>query len=384
MPAASNPAMKLTGLTTRLLKVAAASRYKDGVVPGGRPSHWYFPFVTLHTDEGLEGHSMIYGPHGDGRALAEILHESYWPQIAGMDPGQSEAIWQKLSARQRHLYNQTDTLLGVIDVAIWDLRGKAAGLPIAGLLGLYTDRMRAYQTAHSEFYTPEEFAQEAAEAKRAGLHGYKLQVRAGPAADLPRLRAAREAVGPNFPLMQDPNSGYNLPEALEVGRELDAMGYHWYEEPLPESQVDHYQHLVAALRTPILAAETTRLAELPRFLTGRTMTMARGDVLIKGGITGLRKAMAACEVFGYDLEIHTANTPLLDVANLHVACAARNTTMVEVHHPVFRFGLKQHPFEPDPQGLVHLPSGPGLGVELDWSWIDRVTDGERRSGIGPA
>jgi len=375
--------MKIIGLTTRLIKIDAAPRYKNGVVPPDRPRHWVFPLVALHSDEGLDGFSMIYGPHGDGRALADILHESFWPLIAEADPQQSEAIWQRIYARQRHLYNQTDTLLGVIDVALWDLRGKAAGLPIAALLGQYTGQLRAYQTALSESYTVEEVAQEASEVKGAGFHGYKLQFRAGPADDIPRLHAARDAVGPDFPLMQDPNSGYSLSEALAVGRALDAMNYHWYEEPLPESQVEHYRHLVAALRTPILAAETVPLPDLPRFLTGCTSTIVRGDVLIKGGITGLRKAMAACELFGFNLEIHTANAPLLDVANLHVACAARNTTMMEVHHPVFRFGLKRHPFEPDRQGLVHLPTGPGLGVELDWDWIEIHTDGVRHSGGRP-
>lgn len=373
--------MKITGLTTRLLKVDAAPRYKDGVVPSGRPAHWHFPLVTLRTDAGLEGHSMIYGPHGDGAALADVLHESYWPHVARGDPLRSESLWQRLRERQRHLYNQTDTLLGVLDVAVWDLRGRAANLPIAALLGQHTDRMPAYQTATSEFFSAEEVAREAAQVKRAGFHGYKLQLRAGPIQDIPRLRAAREAVGAGFRLMQDPNSGYSLPDALTVGRELDALGYHWYEEPLPEAQVDHYRRLVAALRTPILAAETVPLPGLPAFLTGQAMTMARGDVLIKGGVTGLRKAMAACELFGFNLEIHTANTPLLDVANLHVACAARNTTMVEVHHPVFRFGLRHHPLEPDAQGLVHLPAGAGLGVELDFDWIDNHTVGQRHSTV---
>ena len=103
------------------------------------------------------------------------------------------------------------------------------------------------------------------------------------------------------------------------------------------------------------------------------MTMARGDVLIKGGITGLSKAMHACELFGFNLEIHTANTPLLDVANLHVACASRNTSLVEVHHPIFRFSLKKHPFDVGTDGCAHLPAGPGLGVELDLDWIEDHT-----------
>lgn len=365
--------MKISGLTTRLLKVDASRRYRDGFVPPGRPSHWFFPLVMVHTDEGIDGYSMAYGPHADGSGLVDLLHDSYLPQIVGGDPEFGEALWQKLARRQRHLYNQTDSLLGVIDVAIWDIRGKAAGKPIAALLGKHTDKRAAYMSAKSEFYTEEEVAAEAAEAKKSGYHGYKLQLRDGPEKDIPRLIAARATVGGEFRLMQDPNSGYSLPEALEVGRALDELGYHWFEEPLPEAQVDHYRRLVRTLRTPILATETSRLAEIPAFLRANAMTMARGDVLIKGGITGLRKAMAACELFGYNLEIHTANTPLLDVANLHVACAAANTTMMEVHHPAFRFGLKKHPFEIDSQGMIYLPSGPGLGVELDWDWIDANT-----------
>lgn len=371
--------MKITGLTTRLLKIDSASRYRDGIVPAGRPPFWLYPLITLHTNEGLEGHSMAYGPHGDGGALAEILHESFWPQLAGADPRCSEAIWQKLWARQRHLYNQRDSLVGVVDVAIWDLRGKAVQQPIAALLGQFADKVPAYMSARSEAYSAEEIATEATAAKAAGYHGYKLQLRDGPARDIPRLRAARAAVGTGFRLMQDPNACYALPEALAVGRVLDELDFHWYEEPLPETQIEHYRHLVAALRTPILATETVRLTDIPNFLSGRAMTMARGDVLMKGGITGLRKAMHACELFGFPLEIHTANTPLLDVANLQVACASRNTSMVEVHHPVFRFGLKKHPFDVGADGHAHLPAGPGLGVELDWDWIDNHTTTTRQS-----
>lgn len=371
--------MKITELTTRLLKIDASKRYKDGIVPPGRPAHWLFPLVTLSTDEGVEGYSMAYGPHGDGEALAAILHESFWPQIEGADADYVEALWQKLFLRQRHLYNQSDSLVGVIDVALWDIRGKAAQRPIAALLGQYTDRRPAYLTSQSEHFTAEEIAREAKAAMAAGFHGYKLQLRDGPAKDIPRLRAAREAGGVDFPLMHDPNSNYSLQEALAVGRELDALSYHWYEEPLPEQQIENYCHLVAALKTPVVATETLRLTDIPNFLTRRAMTMARGDVLIKGGITGLRKAMAACELFGINLEIHTANTPLLDVANLHVACAARNTTWMEVHHPIFRFGLRQHPFDAK-DGNILLPQHPGLGVEIDWDWAENHTEGIRQSG----
>lgn len=322
---------------------------------------------------------MAYGPHGDGPALAEMLHVIYRPELVGEDPFNTEKIWQKLWRKQRHLYNQRDALLGVVDVALWDIKGQAMGQPIGRLLGLHRDRMPCYASARSEHYTAEEVFNEARQMKAAGFHGYKLQLRAGPAADVPRLRAAREAVGMDFPLMQDPNACYSLSDAVSVGRTLDELGFHWYEEPLPDQHLTALQHLSTRVRTPLLVGETVRLSELPGFLRVGVGAMLRGDTLMKGGITGLRKAMAMAELFGLHMEIHTANTPLLDVANLHVACAAANTEFVENHHPVFRFGLKHHPLNPDAQGFAHLPLEPGLGVELDEDWLENRIRAEVRS-----
>lgn len=371
--------MKITGITTRLIEVDARPRYKDGVIPGGRPLSWYYPLLIVHTDDGIDGHSMAYGPHGDGAALAEMLHAIYRPELVGEDPLDTEKIWQKLWRKQRHLYNQRDTLLGVVDVALWDIKGKAFGQPIGRLLGLHRDRMPCYASARSELYTPEEVFNEARQMKAAGFHGYKLQLRAGVAADVPRLRAAREAVGPEFPLMQDPNACYSLTDAVAVGRVLDELDYHWYEEPLPDQHLTALQHLSTRVRTPLLVGETVRLTELPGYLKAGVGAMLRGDTLMKGGITGLRKAMAMAELFGLSLEIHTANTPLLDVANLHVACAAANTKFVENHHPIFRFGLKQHPFDVDAEGFAHLPAQPGLGVALAHDWIEPSVRAETQS-----
>jgi L-alanine-DL-glutamate epimerase-like enolase superfamily enzyme len=371
--------MKITGITTRLLEVDAHSRYKDGRIPSGRPKSWLYPLLHIHTDAGLVGNSMAYGSHGDGAALADQLHAIYCRELVGEDPLDTEKLWQKLWRKQRHLYNQRDALLGVVDVALWDLKGKAAGLPIARLLGVFRDRMPCYASARSEHYTVEEVFVEAQRMKANGFHGYKLQLRSGPAEDIPRLRAARDAVGQDFPLMQDPNASYSLREASQVGRALDELGYHWYEEPIPDQHLGALAQLTAQVRTPLLLGETVRLTELPHYLRAGVGAMLRGDTLLKGGITGLRKAMAMAELFGVPLEIHTANTPLLDVANLHVACSAANTEFVENHHPVFRFGLKQHPLEPDAGGYAHLPAGPGLGVELDLDWVDNHTRAEQRS-----
>jgi L-alanine-DL-glutamate epimerase-like enolase superfamily enzyme len=365
--------MKITGLSSRLIEIDPRPRYRDRRIPSGKPSVWRFPLITVQTDEGIEGYSMAYAPHGDGQAIADVLEAVYLPEILEENPLAIEKLWQKIYRKQRHLYNQTDSLLGVIDVALWDLRGKIANLPIVDLLGRCRDQMPCYASARSEAYSAEEFQQEALQMRAAGFHAYKLQVRDGEAKDIPRLRAAREAVGPDFPLMQDPNGVYTFDEALRVGRILDELDFYWFEEPIRDQQRLLLRQLQQSVRTPLLVGETCRFADFHLNLCDGVFPLVRGDALIKGGVMGLRKLMAAAETFGVDLEIHTANTPLIDIAQLHVACACQNTRFIENHHPIFRFGIKDNPLEADANGNVEVPEKPGLGVDLDWDWIDDHT-----------
>lgn len=366
-------AVKITGLTTRLLELDPTPRYGGHPIPAGRPLKWLYPLVIVHTDAGLDGYSMGYGPHGDGPALVHTLHTVYKNEIVGENPLQTEWIWHKLMQKGRHLYTMTDSLVSVIDVACWDIKGKAATMPIAALLGLYRTKVRTYATGWQFLPTEEQVFEEAVAQKNRGYHGYKLQLWQGPEQDIPRLRQARAAVGDGFNLMQDANSGYHYLDALRVGRELDALDYLWFEEPIPDRQLRLVIELSQKLKTAILPAETVRWGELGEFVRQGAFGMLRGDVHLKAGITGLVKAFGACQLVGMDLEIHTAATPLLDVANLHVAAAFRNCRFMEHHHPIFRFGLKNDPLAIDSEGYMHVPTGDGLGVEMDWNWVDNHT-----------
>jgi L-alanine-DL-glutamate epimerase-like enolase superfamily enzyme len=196
-----------------------------------------------------------------------------------------------------------------------------------------------------------------------------------PAQDIARLRAAREAVGPDFALMADAGGLYRFTEALAVGHVLDELDYAWYEEPISDYYLPLLRRLANELRTPILAGEkTTPMGYAIEYLRQGAVDILRGDVLMKAGITGLRKMAIAAELFGQDLEIHGTLTSLLDVANLHVSGSIRNTRFVEVFwEPYYRFGLKGEPLVPDAEGFVHVPTAPGLGVEIDWDWIDAHT-----------
>ena len=377
--------MQITGLTSRIIEYDLREAYGDGPIPKEIfDTRYHISLDTLHTDDGIDGHTMQYGGLGEGRAIGHALHEAYGGDLIGRDPRDVERIWQDLRRKNRHMYNLTDAVVGAIDIALWDLRGKMTGLPIAVLLGLARDRVPCYATARTIAPTPEQVFAEAQLRKAEGFRGFKVQFWDGLEVDIPRFRAAREGVGTDFPLMQDAAGEYSYTAALAAGRVLEELGYHWFEEPIPDRQLDQLRRLTNELAIPILAMETLRLHEMPEHFRHAAADIARGDVLIKEGITGLRKACATAELFGYNLEIHGLGPALLEVANLHVALSVENCEYVEAHDPLYQRGIVGNPLAIDDEGCRVLPDAPGLGVEIDWDWVDDNTVEVIRSGDVPA
>lgn len=366
--------MKITGMTVRLLRQSAAAWHSPRPIPPEACPHFDFPFVTLHTDEGVDGYTMDYCPLGQGRATAFGLKDIFSNDLIGRDPLCHEEIWQRLRHKQRHLYNVTPALWSALDVALWDIKGKVAGLSIARMLGQCRDKVPLYATCPPQtIETPDEVETAVREKVREGYAGVKLQLSGGSTRDILRLERARMAAGSQFPLMLDSSATLTFEDALKIGRVLDDLEYEWFEEPFPDAHVLQLKKLAEELRTPVIAAETVSLFELPHYLVDGAIDLARGDVHHKGGVTGLVKALAFCELLGFGLEIHTAATPLLDVANLHVGCSSPLSRFLESHHPMFRFALKNDPLRVHADGCQHVPTGPGLGVEIDWDWVDKHT-----------
>lgn len=366
--------MKITGITTRIVRLSSEAWYAPHPVPPGGARFFDFPFTTLQTDAGIEGYTSDYCPLGQGPGSARFVHDVFSQDLLGQNPLHHEAIWQRWRLKQRHLYNVSETIWSNLDVALWDIKGKVAGLPIAVLLGQYRDRVPLYATCPPQTINTLEEVEEAVSRKRQeGFAGIKLQLSGGSKLDIPRLRRAREVAGEGFPLMLDSSAVLSFEDALKIGRELDELRYEWFEEPLPDRHILQLKKLSAAIHTPVLAAETVGLFELPHYMMEGAVDLIRGDAHHKGGITGMLKALGMCEMLGYDMEIHTASSPLLDVANLHLGCATRLTRFLESHHPMFRFGLRNNPLEVGRDGCQHLPPGPGLGVEPDLDWIEDHT-----------
>ena len=365
--------MKITSIESRVIGYDVGEAW-GGILPEGITSSWYeYSFDTFHTDEGIDGHTNQNANLRDGGAMVHVLHGLYAPQLIGEDPLEVERLWHKLRRLNRHAYNLSDGMAGAIDVALWDIRGKVAGMPIATMLGTARKRIGAYATARTIEPTPEAVFEEARTRKEQGYHAFKVQFWDGLARDIPRYRAAREAVGPDYPLMQDAAGMYSYAEALAVGKVLGDLDYTWFEEPIPDRNLFQLQRLTDQLAVPILSGETSRVHELAEGMRMGAFDIARGDVHMKEGITGLRKAAGMADLLGFDLEIHAINQPLLDVANLHVAMSIANCRWSETFHPIYYRGLKGEPLAIDADGYKHLPTGPGLGVELDWDWIDDNT-----------
>ncbi|HEY8475787.1 MAG TPA: enolase C-terminal domain-like protein [Chloroflexota bacterium] len=328
--------------------------------------------VKVVTDEGVEGYGSARAQGGTGgRVIAESILKTARPLLLGQDPLDRERIWQRLWALDRGGYLPIFAT-SALDVALWDIAGKVAGLPLWKLLGGARTSLPAYASS-ARHARPEEYAEEALACRERGYPAYKLHPPGSFQADLAACTAVRDAVGPEYVLMSDPTGAYDHRTALRMGRALEALGYYWYEEPLSDYDLAGYAELCRALDIPILGGETVagsvRLAA--EYVLRGAVDVLRGDVYWKGGITGLLKMAHLAEAHGMKLEIHHGASPLMDWANLHVACAIANCEFFEVLVPEskYAYGLQAYP-HPDRDGQVHAPNAPGLGVAIDWDYVN--------------
>jgi L-alanine-DL-glutamate epimerase-like enolase superfamily enzyme len=324
--------------------------------------------IRIETDAGVSGESLSLG---GGEGLAHYIAKTMKPFLIGKDPEYREGLWHEMW-RLNRLWFTPQIALGTVDVALWDLYGKIVGQPIYKILGAVRDGIPTYASSMTKASVGA-FVDEALAYKERGFRGYKLHVPGEPKLDMECCTAVRKAVGDDYPLMIDVVSAYNQREALRVGRELEALDFYWYEEPLRDYDIHGYKMLADALDIPILAVEVNEgsLFTTPEYITTRAIDIVRSDIAFKGGIGPVKKTAALAEAFGMNLEVHTNPNPLLDAANLHVALSLPNTDFFEqlVPEHLFYFGVEEG-VSIDRNGIARPPAGPGHGVKLDWKFID--------------
>ena len=342
-------------------------QYTHGSVsqPDERPLRQAFIKVT--TDEGIEG--MCTATMRPDQV--EILRK----QLVGEDPLQRERLYQMLHKGTRWLY-QYGGWFGDFDNCLWDILGKVAGLPIYALIGRVRERFPVYITSGDG--TLESYLEAIELGKRHGINAYKFHSYKGGKADIPIFRQVRDAVGPDYGLLNDAVCSYSLKEAIEVGHVMEELDFIWLEEPMHEQKQNSYQQLCRELTLPVRATE-----RLKHDIGITTQWLISGATDILGvnatfGTTQLLKMAHFAEMYDTTIEMNAAGG-LFGLLHAHLGCCIDNTTFYEagpddVEDEIGQgsvWGMVNTPRIVD--GHIAPPDGPGWGAEWDWDRFDRMT-----------
>ncbi len=370
--------MKITSVeATRFRYRSRVGRDEEGHAHPGPEHDAIQTLTTVKTDEGVEGYCF-----GGSRDLATLATRI----LKGEHPLDRERIWHRLRQNQRsERVLLADRNIGVIDQALWDLAGQLTHLPVYRLIGGYRDRVLAYASTMcgddipGGLDTPEAYARFALACKERGYKALKLHTwmwPLGPNArhDVAACAAVREAVGPDMPLMLDSHHDYSREDALYIGRQLERLGFHWLEEPMPEHSVSSYVWLTEQLDIPVVGPETAegKMYTRAEWIVRGASDISRGGVSDVGGITPLLKIAHLCESFGVAMEVHGGGA-----GNLHVLCAMGIPGEYYERgllHPMLDYEaqtpwLRQIVDPLDSEGYIHVSDRPGLGYDVDWDYI---------------
>lgn len=319
-----------------------------------------FLFAEITTAQGYEGLGFSYSKRAGGPAQYAHAREVA-ENLLGEDPSDIAKVYDKLlwagaSVGRSGVATQA---LAAIDIALWDLKAKRAGLPLAKLLGSYRDSVRTYDTSGGFLHASiAEITERATASLAAGIAGIKIKVGLPDTAeDLRRVRAVREHLGPDVPLMVDANQQWNRSTALRMGRALEEFNLTWIEEPLDAYDSAGHAALAAALDTPIATGEMlASVAEHEQLIAAKSCDILQPDAPRVGGITQFLRLCTLAHSAGLDLAPHFA----MEI-HVHLAAAYPHEPWVEHFDwldPLFNERLEIE------GGRMWVPHRPGLGFSL--------------------
>jgi len=351
--------MKIQSFSTRIVSLADRP-LPIANSPGVR--HANFVTLTLRTDDGIEG--IGYGgfvPAYVIKGLQEVV-KGLAELAVGDDPLHIEAIGAKLLelAGGGAPAGLITRAVAAIDVALWDIRGKAFGKPVYQLLGGSRDRVPAYASGYLwRTYDLAALAEWGPKLVAQGFRAMKLRMGAedSPAKEIERLRVVRDAVGPDIDLMVDINQGWDVNQSISIGRVLERLNLYWLEDPTHHLDYEGLARIAAALDTPLAAGEYVYgIPPFTHLIERRSIDIVMIDLLRAGGLTAFMKIAHLAEAHNLPVVSHLAPEILG-----HALAAIPNGLYLE--HMPWSFGL----FKEVPQvenGQFVLPQKPGLGLEF--------------------
>ncbi len=350
--------------------------------------------VEVETDEGVTGWGECFGPGPVAMANKGIVEGVIQPMIVGHDPMDRDVLWHKVYNLLRDHGQKGMPLqaLSGVDIALWDIAGQIAGLPLHKLIGgAHRDRVKVYgygmmlkrQSVEDHIAR---FKDEAAAIRDMGFVATKMKVGLGAREDVRLCQAVRDGVGPDYDFMVDANHCYTTSDAFFVGRALEELGAYWFEEPVAPEDLDGYRELRAGLSVNISGGE----AEFNRWgwrsiLENRGLDIAQPEVCALGGISEYLRVLALCHAHHTPVINHVWGSAIAVATNIQLLAAMpplpgglfpREPWLeFDTTHNTFRDALLQEPLDIQGQvarsGSVAVPNTPGIGVRPDRAVIER-------------
>ena len=345
--------------------------------------------VEIIADEGIVGwgEAFAQGLEPPEIAAAAIEH-ALKPIVIGADPLATEVLWHRMYHATRDYGRKGSVIAAIsaVDIALWDIAGKARGVPIYALLGgAFRPRVEPYATGFYRIRGQGEAARLADEAIRhheAGFRMMKVKLGFGVDDDIACMEAIGRAIdGRGITLMVDTNHAYGRAEALELGRALAGFKLRWYEEPVAPEDLRGYREMRDKLTMPVAGGENEHtLYGFRDLFAAEAVDIAQPDLGSCGGITAARHIVALAQANGVAVNPHVWGSAVAQAASLQVIAA-----LPIAHHalfaqqPVLEYDRSLHPFRrqliasPIEQvdGWVAISDGPGLGIEVNRDVIER-------------
>ncbi len=330
--------------------------------------------VEIETADGVVGWGECYGPAHVAKAFIDT---QYAPRILGRDAFDVEVIWEDLYNRIKDYGSKGMAIAAIsgIDIALWDIIGKVCGKPIHKLIGgAYREQVNAYATGMDRLI--EEAVDEAQGYVEDGFTAIKMKIGLGsPKLDIARVEAVRKAIGDDVRLMVDANHCFTVPAAIRLGRQLEQLDVEWFEEPISPEDLDGYVEVTRALDMAVAGGENeyTRWG-FKDIVSRKAMDIIQPDVCAAGGISECRKIAALATAHGVECVPHAWGSVIGVAATLHfLAALPDQPPSFRPTPPLFEFEQCENPFrdhlalEPITQskGVVVIPTGAGLGIEID-------------------
>jgi len=367
--------MKITAIHAYTLDAALEQNFSF--------SQWEFSrrstmLVEIATDSGMHGWGEAYGP---AKPAASAVADYFAPLLMGRDPRDTEANWHFLFARSID-YGQKGTLLAAIsalDIACWDIKARAAGLPLYRMLGAAeTVSVPCYATGFY-FGGPDplerKFEREAGLYLERGFRAVKMKVGLGAERDAQLVAAVRKALGPGVRLMIDANHAYDPPAAIALARRVEQHDIFWFEEPVSPLNIEGYLAVKGASSIAIAGGECeyTRFGFEP-LLRRRAVDYAQPDLCACGGVSEGLKIATLASIYNIHVTPHAWGSSIGQAAALHFyAARPRHPGSLTAEDKMIECDQTENPFRTEivrepvkfDRGDWFLPQGPGLGVEID-------------------